>query len=83
MKMINDYISIDSEFYAEKFINKIHERTSILEIHTHIGKVVPEFNDQSIRELIEDPYRIIYKVESDDEIFIVRVHHSSRLLRKL
>ena len=39
LKIISDYISIDSEFYAEKAIDKIYERTAVLETQIYIGKV--------------------------------------------
>jgi toxin ParE1/3/4 len=83
MLVINNFISIDSEFYAEKVIDRIYQRTSVLEAHIRIGKVVPEFKNSSIRELIEAPYRIIYRINNENEVLIVRVHHSARLLRKL
>ena len=83
LKAIYDYIANDSEFYAEKVINKIVERTIILESHIRIGKVVAEFENTTIRELIEVNYRIIYKIESESEISVVRIYHGSRLLKDL
>jgi toxin ParE1/3/4 len=49
--------------------------------HPEAGRVVPEFENELIRELIEGSYRIIYKINSITEIGIVRVHHSARLLK--
>jgi plasmid stabilization system protein ParE len=48
-----------------------------------MGRVVPEFSVEDIRELLEGNYRIIYRIETDDKIGIVRVHHSARLLKGL
>jgi plasmid stabilization system protein ParE len=53
----------------------------ILIVHPEAGTIVPEFEDELIRELIEGSYRIIYRIRSREEIGIVRVHHSARLLR--
>ena len=47
-----------------------------------LGKV-PEFDNELIRELIESTYRIIYRIESEEEIGIARVHHGARLLKGL
>ena len=41
------------------------------------GRIVPEFNDETIRELIYGSYRIIYKI-SGTTCSIVAVIHGSR-----
>jgi toxin ParE1/3/4 len=51
-----------------------------LEINPQSGRVVPEFSNEMIRELIEGSYRIIYKINSDF-IGIIRIHHSARQLK--
>jgi len=40
---------------------------------------VPEYDAEEVRELIEKPYRIIYRVKPD-QIDIVAVIHGARLL---
>ena len=47
--------------------------------HPDIGRVVPEFDQQYIRELIHSPYRIIY-LRGDQLIQIIRIWRSERLL---
>lgn len=43
-----------------------------------MGRIVPEKNDKSIRELIIGNYRIIYQYQVKKEIVsILTVHHSS------
>ena len=76
---IHDYIALDSEFYARKFTDRIIERAEALRMHPNLGRVVPEFSNEQIRELIEGNYRIIYKTESET-VSIIRVHHSAKLL---
>ena len=49
--------------------------------HTRAGKVVPEFQLDDIRELIEGSYRIVYHLVSQSQVDILTVHHSARLLR--
>jgi toxin ParE1/3/4 len=80
LRSIHDYISKDSKIYADRYIDKLISRVDQLEKNPSSGRVVPEFNIESIRELIEGTYRIIYKV-NQDLIAIVRVHHSARQLR--
>jgi len=43
--------------------------------------MVPEIEDESIRELILGSYRIIYKIVSQERIDILTVHHSARMLK--
>jgi len=80
---VYDYIAKDSKFYADRFINKLVDRVDILFDNEKAGRVVPEFENELIRELIEGNYRIIYKIESFNEVWIVRIHHTARLLKDL
>jgi plasmid stabilization system protein ParE len=48
-------------------------------IFPQLGRVVPEENDETIREIIFRSYRIIYKVMAEKEIVaIARVWHGAR-----
>lgn len=76
---IADFISKDSVSYAELFVRKIFEKVIILEEFPNSGRIVPEFENSQIRELIFGSYRIVYKLY-DIKIDIVTVHHSARLL---
>ena len=80
LRLIHEYISKDSKRYADRFVEKLIERVDQLEYFPKSGRVVPEFNSETLRELIEGNYRIIYKV-SANQIAIVRVHHSARQLK--
>jgi len=61
------------------FISSIFERVETLIDNPDIGRIVPEFNELHIRELIHPPFRIIYMREKKT-IQIVRVWRSERLL---
>lgn len=81
LRAIHDYISQDSKVYADRFIDKIINRVEQLESQPNSGRIVPEFHLETLRELIEGNYRIIYKVT--DQVEIIRIHHSARQLRDL
>lgn len=82
LKSIHDYISKDSSIYADRQVDKIITRVDQLENFPCSGRVVPEFNSEFLRELIEGNYRIVYQINSDlNSIGIVRIHHASRLLQ--
>jgi toxin ParE1/3/4 len=82
LRSIHTYISQDSKVYADRFIEKIISRVGQLETYPQSGRVVPEFHIDTLRELIEGNYRIIYKINSES-IGVVRVHHSARQLKGL
>ena len=44
------------------------------------GRIVPEFNQPSIRELIHPPFRIVYR-RGAAHVHVVRVWRSERLLK--
>jgi plasmid stabilization system protein ParE len=58
LKAINDFISLDSKFYAARFINRLIQRVDQLVLFPDSGRIVPEKNNPEIRELIEGNYRI-------------------------
>lgn len=76
---IYNYIQEDSIYYAVKTVKDIVSLTEKLEYLPYIGRKIPEYNEETQRELIYKSYRIIYKIESNN-IFIRRIWHSSRKL---
>ena len=80
LKAINDYISLDSIFYAERFISKLLKRVDQLIEFPESGRVVPEKDNTQIRELIEGNYRIFYRTVKET-IIILRIHNSSRKIK--
>lgn len=45
----------------------------------HMGRVVPEWNQPNLRELVHRPYRIIYRLRHDEQIVeVVRFWHAAR-----
>ncbi len=74
-----NYIAPASPNHAKQFIQKIfHEVERLIEF-PQSGRVVPEFNNPSIREVLRKPCRIVYRVSSDSKtIEIIRVWHAAR-----
>lgn len=63
LKAIYIYISLDSEFYAARLVDKLVSRAGQLETFPDSGRIVPGKDDPSIREIIEGSFRIFYKVK--------------------
>jgi len=83
LEVIFEYISDDSSRYAAITVNKIYQRAQIISDKPFIGRIVPEFNEKLLRELIADNYRIIYRIKSNAQIDILRVFHTSRQLKRI
>jgi toxin ParE1/3/4 len=82
LKEIFDFIADDSLRYATITANKIYNRVKPILENPYIGRMVPEFTKKSIREIIEGNYRIIYRIKNKNQVDILRVYHTSRLLKK-
>ncbi len=78
---IGDYIAETSENYAKLTVQRLYNRAQILKTFPLSGRIVPEKNEEAVRELIDGSYRIIYEVISAEQINILAVHHSSRELK--
>jgi addiction module RelE/StbE family toxin len=84
LKEIYEYISLDSEKYAERQIARIVAKTQILKTIVYSGKIVAEIGKSEIRELIEGNYRIIYRIVNENSIDILMIHHGARdLFRRI
>ena len=82
LKSIYEYIALDSKRYARLQVDRITSATQILKKEAYTGKSVKEFQNESIRELVEGNYRIIYKIVSPSEIHILLIHHGARDLKR-
>ena len=73
------YISIDSTAYAAAVVKKILTTTRNLSRFPFSGRIVPEFEDESLREQLVYSYRIIYRVQHH-AVTIAAVIHGKQLL---
>ena len=71
------YIAADNRSAAEALAQTVFERTRMLGDFPYAGRRAPEEHDANVRELIVEPYRIIYEV-SDSSIDILRIWHAAR-----
>jgi len=72
---IINYISIDSPSIAYEKFKEIRSRASNLYNYPDRGRIVPELQEQGIsqyRELIIEPWRILYKI-SDKKVYALSV----------
>ena len=64
---------------GEQYVVSIIDHIQTLSNNPDIGRKVPEFDEEKIRELIHPPFRIVYLREKNS-IHIIRVWRSERLL---
>ena len=57
-----EYISLDSPIYAELVVDRLVRRLDQARRFPESGRTVPEYERSDLRELIEPPYRLIYRV---------------------
>lgn len=74
------YLEQDVPHIGIDFVTAIIEHVETLAKHPDISRMVPEFNDELIRELILVPFRVVYLRESKS-IKIIRVWRNERLLK--
>ena len=60
---IHAYISENSQIYAARMVDRLTKRSEQIDAFPKSGRVVPEFQAEDIREVIEKPYRIIYRIK--------------------
>ena len=73
------YISKDSLRYAEILISQIYELVGHLTQFPKIGRVVPEYDNPDLREILYKNYRIIYLIKKE-HLEIISIIHGSRKL---
>jgi toxin ParE1/3/4 len=65
---------------GERLLREIIQRIESLAEHPEIGRVVPEFEQPFLRELILAPFRIVYR-RDPKHVQIVRVWRGERQLQ--
>ena len=79
LRDIVTFISRDSPPRAETFAYRLIAETDELQNFPEIGRVVPEYRDPTIREIIVRAYRIVYRVDHERKLVeIARVWHAGR-----
>ncbi len=82
VRLLEDWIARDSPLNAVDFTDRLVKSVEKLGTAPLLGRVVPEFRDERIREIIFRRYRIVYSHISD-RVSILRVVHGARDLAAL
>ncbi len=79
VKDIAVFIAEDSPSAAKRFVQSLFQAVERLADFPESGRIVPEFDDPGIREVIRRPCRIVYRIDRGKRtVEIVRVWHTAR-----
>jgi addiction module RelE/StbE family toxin len=76
---IYEYVSHDSDVYADRLMDRLTRRSQQIGTFPRSGRSVPEYETPDIREVIEGSYRIIYRIK-EEQIDVLAVVHSAQQL---
>ena len=74
LSAIAEQIATSSPVYAETIVDRIVHRLLQAQRFPESGRMVPEYERTEIRELIEFPYRVIYR-RGPESIEVVAIVH--------
>ena len=80
---IYQYIAQDSPRYAQRVADKILHRSEQIPVFPQSGRRVPEYEATDIREIIERPYRLIYRIKADQIDVLAVIHSAQRFPEQL
>ena len=80
---VREYYLPLSPKFATKVTYQIFSKETLLESFPTVGRVVPELNNESVREIIYKQFRIIYVVVNNELIHIIAIHSSSKPLSNI
>ena len=73
------YVSFDAPDRALQFGLFLISRTRLLAQSPELGRVVPEFEDPCIREIVVRSYRVVYRLDHSQHLVeVIRFWHAAR-----
>jgi toxin ParE1/3/4 len=72
------FIARDSPRYAVILQREAQAAAKSLRHFPKRGRIIPERNDERLRELIVGSHRLLYKIIGDDEIVVIAFVHCAR-----
>ena len=80
LENLTEYISLDSEVYAEIVVRRIFATVETVSMFPFSGRIVPEFEKEKVREKLYKSYRIIYRTNDSGQIDIIRIFQQAQEL---
>lgn len=77
---IKAFIAQDSVEHAEEWVNQLYFAGENLSRFSKRGRIVPEFDQDNLRELLIENYRLVYRVKAA-KVEIITVFEGHRQLK--
>ncbi len=79
LSAIHDYIALNSTKYAQRVVDRLTRRSQQIGNFPLSGRIVPEFEVEQIREVIEGQYRIIYYIKPEQIDVLAVIHGGQKI----
>ena len=77
LEAIRDFLSQTSPEYAQRIVERLVNRSEQIAAFPRSGRMVPEYEIDEVRQVIESSYRIIYLIR-EEQIEVLAIIHTSR-----
>jgi toxin ParE1/3/4 len=79
LREIVSFIAQQNPERAQSFGNELIDHALTLAEMPERGRVVPDFSEPSVREIVHRPYRIIYEIfPEQNAVYVLRFWHGAR-----
>ena len=79
LESIKSFVASDSPHYAGLVVQRLVAAVDRLMMFPNSGRIVPEFGDSAMREILWRNYRLVYRLVGEN-VDVVTVFHGDRLL---
>lgn len=79
LQEIHDHIAKDQPVNALRWVARVLAHGDQIGAQSRSGRMVPEYQRETIREVFEGDYRIIYRIRSQ-QVDVLTVRHGARRL---
>ena len=78
---IGEFIAQSAPQNARKYTQRLFDRAKQAALLPQSGRIVPEYREENLRELIEGNYRIVYEIDLKNKtVTVIAVSEGHRLL---
>ncbi len=74
LDLIGEYIAQQSPEYAPIYVARVIEAVERLADHPLSGRVIPELDDEALREVIFQNYRVVHEVAANTVTILGVIH---------
>lgn len=77
LEAIRDYLAQTSPEYSRRTVERLANRSEQIAAFPRAGRMVPEYEIDEVRQVIEGSHRIIYLIK-EEQIEVLPIVHTSR-----